>query len=129
MKRTVFFLVVAGLSILMSGALLAAPDKLALENGLEATARILSLYRLTGGLVLSIGILNLLVSRQTDSPSLRAVLVCNVVNHVVNLVNDLVLMGQVNGTIAQNLPFIVVHVFIAVGSLFFIRRMKATPLA
>jgi hypothetical protein len=83
------------------------------------------LFRSLGGLILASGVLNYLVRHQADSPTLKAVLIFNVVFHALSMANDFA--GTAQGTLGMDkiIPGQIAHLFIGIGSAWYAMRMKS----
>lgn len=126
MKRSLFLLITAIFSVLSSCVLLFFPNLVVESNSWTPSLQITFLFRLLGGLVFSLGILNFLVHNHADTDTLKAVLVCNALNHTINLINDIMSFYQGIASFKDSIPFIVGHLFIGIGSLYYLTKIKAT---
>jgi hypothetical protein len=124
MKRSVFFLITAIFSLLTGSILLFIPAFVINGNHWAVSPQIEFVFRLTGGLVVSIGVLNFLVRNHAGSNTLKAVLVLNILNHVINLTNDIVSFYQQIACFKDSIPFVAGHLFIIIGSLYYFIKIK-----
>jgi hypothetical protein len=124
MKRSIFLLITAIFSILTGCIHLFIPSFIVEGNHWTSSPQIEFLLRLLGGLVFSLGVLNFLVRNHSDSDTLKAVLVCNVLNHTINLVNDILSINQGIATFKDSIPFITGHLFFGLGSLYYLMKIK-----
>ena len=124
MSRSLFFLIIAVVGLVFSVALLLVPSTVAQSVGLSGSAETAFLFRALGAVLLSVTLANFLVRNHPDSPTLAAVLWMNIAAHVLSIMVDLV--GQAQGlvTMAHSAPGLVVHLVIALGAYFYIRRMN-----
>jgi hypothetical protein len=124
MKRSVFFIIIAIVGILFGGMLLYAPAMSAENFGWTATPEISLLFRSMGGMILSLGILNFLVRNEPDSYTLKAVLIFNLMSHLIGLIIDM--NGIREGVLLFNnivLGF-AVHILISLGCIFYLTRIN-----
>jgi len=124
MKRSVFFIITAILGLLFGGMMLFFPVFAATNFGITATPQISQMLRSVGGVDLCLGILSLLVYNEPDSKALRAILIVNFLSHLISIIVD----GSASfmGAIAFNkiAPGLVAHLFIVIGALVYILKMK-----
>lgn len=82
------------------------------------------IFRTLGVTILSTGILNFLVRDHPDSPSLKAILIFNVILHGLGMAVDL--LGVIQGIIdfPKIIPGLLAHLFIGIGSILFIAKMN-----
>ena len=124
MKRSTFLLIVAILAFLFGCMMLFAPAK-ALEGfGLVPDPLSSFLMQLVGSFILSMGILNFRVRTHGDSLTLRSVLLFNVLAHAIGMIIDCLGIAQGIMLFAKVIPGLVVHVFVGIGSLIYMMRMK-----
>lgn len=125
MKRSLFFLITAILSALAGSGLLFFPNFIAEANHWIPSPQILLQIRFSGALVLSIAALNFLVRNHGDSATLKAVFICNIVNHAINTVNDLMSYKEGSMSLEGLLPFFIGHLFIGGFSLYYLTKIKS----
>jgi hypothetical protein len=124
MKRSLFFLITAIFSVFSGCVTLFFPNIVTESNHWTPSLQITFLFRLLGGLVISLGILNFLVRNHVDTDTLRAILVCNALNHTINLINDMISFNQGIASFKDSVPFIVGHLFIGLGSLYYLMKIN-----
>ncbi|PHK20078.1 hypothetical protein [Spirosoma sp. 209] len=122
MKRSLFFLITAILSA-FAGFVMSFPPNYKVERHYFIPFIEISFHH-SGGLIFSLAILNFLVRNHGDSATLKAVLICNLVNHAINTVHDLMAYNQ--GIIGlESLPFFISHFFIGGFSLYYLSKIKS----
>ena len=124
MKRSTFLLVTAILAAPIGFMSLFFPDQMAAGFGVTATPMILLLSRELGVFNLCTGGLNFLVRHHGDSKTLKAVLVYNLVYHATMLLVNVYSLTQGAFTAGQAVLPMVFHLFIGIGSYYYISRMK-----
>ena len=126
MKRSIFFIITAVMAIMFGSMMLLAPTFAAENFGLASTAETSLLFRSLGGVVLPLGILNFLVRNEPNSNTLKAILIVNILSHAITMCNDL--YGASNGVLLFSKigGGIVAHLFIGIGSLIFLLKMKSS---
>jgi hypothetical protein len=124
MKRSLFFLITAIFSILTGSVHLFFPNFIVESNHWISSPQIEFLFRLLGGLVFSLAVLNFLVRNHANTDTLKAVLVCNALNHTINLINDIMSFQQGIANFKDSIPFIAGHLFIGIGSLYYLMKIK-----
>jgi hypothetical protein len=104
--------------------MIVAPSVAVDGNGFAASTQLDYVFRLLGGLLVSIGVLNFLVYNHQDSKTLKAVLIVNILNHTVSTGIDIqtIFSGLVD--IARLAPFLIIHLSIGLGSLFYALKIK-----
>lgn len=125
MKRSIFFIITAVVAILFGGMMLLTPAMTSENFGLETTPESTLLFRSLGGMVLSLGLLNFLVRNEPDSKPLQAVLMVNMVSHIISMGNDFYGASQSILEFSKLAGGMVAHVFIVVGSAFYLLKMKS----
>jgi hypothetical protein len=126
MKRSLFFLITAIFSALSGCVILLIPNMVVEANHWVPSPQITFLFRLLGGLVVSLAVLNFLVRNHLDTDTLKAVLVCNALNHTINLINDIMSFYQGIANFKDSISFVVVHLFIGIGSLYYLMKIKTS---
>ena len=92
--------------------------------GIVSTPQISQMLRSVGGVDLCLGILSLLVYSEPDSRALKAILIVNLLSHLISIVVDgsASLMGVV--AFSKIGPGLIAHLFIVIGALIYILKMK-----
>ncbi|WP_461149335.1 hypothetical protein [Spirosoma pulveris] len=122
MKRSLFFLITAIVSA-FAGFVMSFPPNSIVEGHHWIPFLQISFHH-SGGLIFSLAVLNFLVRHHGDSATLKAVLICNLVNHAISAVHDLMAYNQ--GIIGlESLPFFTSHFFIGGFSLYYLSKIKA----
>ena len=124
MKRSVFFIITAILGLLFGGMMLFFPVFAAENFGITPTPQLMQMLRSVGGVDLCLGILSLLVYNEPDSKALRAILIVNLLSHLISMVVDgsASYMGVV--AFSKIAPGLVAHLFIVIGALVYILKMR-----
>jgi hypothetical protein len=125
MKRSIFFIITAILGLLFGGMMLFFPAFAAANFGITSTPDISQMLRSVGGVDLCLGILSLLVYNEPDSKALKAILIVNLLSHLISIVVDgsASFMGVV--TFNKIAPGLVAHLFIVTGALVYILKMNS----
>jgi len=125
MKRSVFFIITAILGLLFGGMMLFFPVFAAGNFGITSTPEISQMLRSVGGVDLCLGILNLLVYNEPDSKALKAILIVNLLSHLISIVVDG--SASLMGVVAFNkiAPGLVAHLFIVIGAFVYILKMRS----
>ena len=123
MSRPIFFLVISLVGLVFAGFMLLTPAGFAQNAGLSGSAETAFLFRALGAMILSVTLLNFMVRNHPASPTLAAVLWMNIAVHVLAGAVDLVGEAQGLVTFAHSAPGLAVHVLIAAGAYFYVRRM------
>lgn len=127
MKRKVFLIISAILALFFGLGMLISPDKM-LENMVNVnTPDLQHALQWSGTMLVSIAIINFLSRNDTGSAALRAVMIGNIVLHVVGFAIDaygysidfLKMSGLVSGA--------VVHILLTIGFIYYLMKLpKAT---
>ena len=127
MKRSLFFLITAILALLFGGLMFLSPPGAASAFGLEQSAATDVVFRILGGTLLALALLNFLVRNHADSETLAAVLWANVATHGLGLIADIT--AVVAGPLKPSAIVlgVIVHLFVGIGSLIYATRMRAMP--
>lgn len=124
MKRSLFFLIVAIISVIFGCQLLFFPSFIIEQNKWTPSLETASLFRLLGSFLFALGVLNFLVRNHQNSDTLKAVLICNILKQFTDIVLDLISWKQGVSSFSDLIPFLVVHLFIGLGSLYYLRKME-----
>lgn len=124
MKRSAFLLIAAILSFVFGAMMFFIPALAAKLLGIAATPETASVLRGMGGLIIGSGTINFLVRNFTDIPTLKAVLLTNIITHLLGLTADI--WGILDGvlTVSNMLPVELTHIFVGAGSLIYLLRLK-----
>jgi hypothetical protein len=124
MNRSTFFIIIAIIGFLFGCFLLLVPTKGAELFGWTSTPEITLLFRTIGGFIISIAVLNWLVRNEIDSYTLKAVLILNLLSHIIAMIID------TNGILDEILQFknlaggYVIHLFVAGGSIVYLNKLN-----
>lgn len=124
MKQSHFLLATAVIAALFGGMTLFFPDKAAGTFGLTTNAESSIVFRWLGAITLCSAFLNFLVRNDNNSNTLKAVLIFTGAFHALSLIVDLMGINQGVLTLNKLIPGIILHLLIAMGSIFFIMRFK-----
>ncbi len=126
MKRSVFFLIAAITAGLFGAMMFFVPDKAAEGFGLHATPETQILFRALGGMILASGCMNFLVRHHEDNITLKAVLLTNVITHLLSMIADM--WGVADGVLefSKAAPGQIAHLFVLICSMIYLVRMKGT---
>jgi len=128
MTRTVFLTLVAAVGLAVAVFALALPAALLAGKGVAPNPAAQVWVREVGVLIAVVAVLALLVRKHPDSPTLRAFLVANALMHVGLLPIEIV--AWKDGVLTRFggiFPNSVLHVILAVGFLFYARRVTGSP--
>jgi hypothetical protein len=123
--RKTFLTIVSFVASAIGALALTAPGTL-IEDVKHAppsdTANVMA--RTVGVLILTMGVLNFLVRSHEDSPTLRAVLIANLVLQVgIMPVDPLAYFNGVYGTFGSFVPNTILHIVLAGGFSYYLARM------
>lgn len=124
MKRSTFLLIVALLGFLFGAMLLFAPAKAAENFGFPGGAQFELLFRTMGAMIFSAGLLNFMMRSNTDASAAAALLWTNIATHLIVMVIDLSAVAQGTLEIAKVAVGQAMHVFVILGSLIYLLRVK-----
>jgi|688.fasta_scaffold728882_1 hypothetical protein len=126
MNRSIFLLLTAVIALFFGGMMLVAPDKASETFGLAFSPEIGIVFRWLGVMIVCSGILNFIVRKDNATSTLKAVLIFTAAFHALSLFIDFVGIGQGILKIGNLIPGIVVHSFVAVGSVFYLLKIKTS---
>lgn len=124
MNRSIFLLISAMIAMLFGGMMLLAPDQASETFGMSFNPEIGIVFRWLGVMIVSSGILNLLVRKDSSSGTLKAVLIFTATFHGLSLLIDFVGIGQGVLKIENLIPGLIVHSLVTLGSVFYILKMN-----
>lgn len=127
MQRSHFLLISAALNGALGIAMLFTPALVVASFGLQANVALEFPFRAMGATFLGAGVLNLLVRRHAGPDTLRAVLVFNIVVHLLCVAVDLSAVGSGLLELRNIAAGSVLHPFIGIGSLVYLVRMERAP--
>ena len=126
MKRKTFLTVTAIVASLIGVFALASPGVLITDvkdAAPSATANVMA--RTVGILLITVGVLDFLVRDHEDSPTLRSVLIANLVLQVgIAPIDPSAYVSGVYGTLGSFVPNTILHVCLAGGFIYFLAKMK-----
>ncbi len=126
MKRSTFLIISAILGLLFGGMMLLIPDKAAEGFGIISTPETLMFFRAMGEAILAMGVLGFLVRNDNDSKTLKSIFIFFVIYHALGLTNDFYSVSLGIITLTKVLPGIVTHLFIGIGSIFYLMKIKSS---
>ena len=126
MNRSIFLLLTAVIALLFGGMMLVAPDKASETFGITFSPEIGIVFRWLGVMIVCSGILNFIVRNDSGTSTLKAVLIFTAAFHALSLLIDFVGIGQGVLKTGNLIPGIVVHSFVAVGSVFYLLKIKTS---
>ncbi len=129
MKRSVFFMITAVISLLLGVMCFVMPEKMAAGFGMTVTTLIIMMIREAGACNLSMGFLNFYVCNDGDSKSMKAVLLFNMAYHALMLTVNIYGITNAVMPTSQIIPVFGAHLLIALGFLYYALRVKITPQA
>ncbi len=129
MKRSTFLTISAIVPLLVGLMCLCAPSVLIESVKLAPPSATANVYARTAGVLLcAVGLLNFLVRKHASSPTLRAVLVANMVLQLGILpVDPHAYLSGVFHTVGSFAPNTVLHVCLALGCAYYLRQMRREP--
>jgi hypothetical protein len=125
MKRSIFLLIVALLGFFFGLFLLLLPAQAGEGFGFTSSPQADVLFRAMGGLIFSTGLLNFMVRSHPDSPTIAAVLWFNVAAHGLGLIIDMISVSDGTMELSKIAVGQIVHVFVILGSVIHLMRMRA----
>ncbi|HEX5172030.1 MAG TPA: hypothetical protein VFW11_22785, partial [Cyclobacteriaceae bacterium] len=126
MKRSIFLIITAVLSLLIGIMCLLSPDKMADGFGVAVTPLIIMLIREAGVSNLCMGFLNFAVRNHSDSMSLKAVLFFNMAYHALILPINIYGWSQGILSVDQVGPAFGIHLLLAIGFLLYALKIKTS---
>ena len=126
MKRSIFLIITSIISALFGGMMFFLPEMVTEGFGSAPTAFSTFLMREMGLIILCSGVLNFLVRNDSDSVALKAILIFNIAYHITMI--PIVFMGVSQGvfTIDKSIGGLAAHLFIGIGSLFYLKKIKTS---
>lgn len=124
MRRTQFFVVLAVVGLIFAAAMILVPQGFARFSRLESSPATEVALRALGVMILALSLLDWLVRRDDDSPTLAAVLWSNLVVHGLTPVVDLLGVAQGVMPLRAALPGVVIHLLLAWGCFVFASRIR-----
>ena len=125
MKRPQFLLLAGALACLFSLMMMLAPDQMLMNVSNIAPGGASNVTRWLGANLFAVGVINILARNDSGSEALRAIIIGNIVLHVVAMAFDLLdfTNGVVKGSgVAMGA---VVHTGLALGFLYYLRSARA----
>lgn len=126
MKRSIFLIITSIISALFGSMMFFLPDMV--TDGFGSTPTLFStfLMREMGLIILGAGVLNFLVRNSSDSVALKAIFIFNIAYHVIMI--PIVFLGVSQGVFAidKSIGGLAAHLFIGIGSLFYVMKIKTS---
>lgn len=126
MRRSIFLVLTAIVAFLFGGMMLIAPEKASDTFGLAFNPETGIVFRWLGVMVVCSGILNFIVRNDSDSSTLRAILIFAGAFHALSLLIDFIGIGQGVLKTGNMIPGIIIHTLVAVGSVFYLLKIKTS---
>jgi hypothetical protein len=125
MKRSIFLLISAILAFAFGSMMFLLPGLAAKSLGLASLPETSSVLRGMGGLIIGSGMINFFLRDSNDSATLGAILLTNVITHLLGLSADI--WGVVDGvlTTSKIAPVETTHLFVAIGSLIYLLSIRS----
>ena len=126
MKRSLFLIITAIISALFGGMMFFLPGMVTEGFGSSPTPFSSFLMREMGLIILCSGVLNFLVRNDSDSMALKAIFIFNIAYHVIMI--PIVFIGVSQGvfTIDKSFGGLAAHLFVGIGSLFYLMKIKTS---
>jgi hypothetical protein len=124
MKRSTYFLLSGILGLLFGAMMLLAPDKASQGFGFMPLPSIFLMFRSMGSLVIGAGALNLMVREHKDAPTLKSVLMFNMITHVLGMAMDLLAVNDHVVGFDKLAPAQAVHLFVGIGAFIYWKKMR-----
>jgi hypothetical protein len=125
-NRTIFLTIAGTIALIIGILALTAPGVLISQVKLaESNAAAQVMARTVGVLLITIGILNILIRKHADSATMKSVLIANLVLQLSIMPIDP--LAYINGTfhtLGSFVPNTIIHILLAAGFIYFIRRIK-----
>jgi hypothetical protein len=83
-------------------------------------------FRWLGIMIVCSGILSFIVRNDSDSSTLKAILIFTAAFHLLTLIIDLIAIGQGVLKTGNLIPGIVVHSFVAIGSVIYLMKINTS---
>ncbi len=124
MKRSNFLLVSAILSFTFGVMMFFVPALGAKLLNIAPTPGTTSVLRGLGGLIIGSGAINFLLRNQNDIATLKALLLANIITHLLGISADL--WGVLDGALETSkiAPVEITHLFVGIGSLIYLLKLK-----
>jgi hypothetical protein len=124
MKRSTFLLLSGLIALIIGTFALLAPAVLLASKGVVGAGANVWMQEV-GALLLALGILSLMVRHHADSPTLKAILVCNVVIQVgLFVIEALAYHDGIITLLSGIIPNLTLHVCLATGLIYYIVTMR-----
>ena len=124
MKRSTFLLISSILAFVFGIMMFFLPGLAAKFLGILSTPGAMSLLRGMGGLIIGSGAINFLLRNYQDTNALKALLIANIVTHLLGLSADI--LGVLDGvlTTLKIVPVEMTHLFVGAGSFICLLKLK-----
>lgn len=124
MSRSFFLLLTAIVALLFGGMMLVAPEKASQNFGMAFNPEIGIVFRWLGVMIVSSGILNYMVRKDSSSSTIKSVLIFTAIFHGLSLLIDFIAIGQGILKIENLIPGVIVHSLIVIGSVFYLLKIQ-----
>ena len=124
MARSRFLLISGILSFIFGAMMFFVPSFGAQSIGISLAPESLSLIRGMGGLIIGSGAINFLMRNNSNSESIKALLLTNIITHIFGMGADI--FGLMDGVLVLSkiAPVQITHLFIGVGSLIYLTTLS-----
>jgi len=126
MTRSTFLLITALASFAFGAMMFFIPNIAAGLLGIDASSQTLSVLRGMGGLIIGSGTINYFLRNQGNSEILNGLLLANIITHLLGLSADIWGVADSALTFGKMGPVEMTHLFVGLGSLFYLRKLKKT---
>ncbi|MGI8952936.1 MAG: hypothetical protein ACR2FN_15295 [Chitinophagaceae bacterium] len=125
MKRSTFLLISAILSFAFGAMMFFIPAFAATLLGMSFTPETAALLHGMGGLIIGSGAINFFLRNQNNTDAIKGLLLTNIITHLLGISADVwsVIDGAV--TASKIAPVEITHLFIGIGSLHYLLKLKA----
>ena len=126
MKRKTFLTLTAAITLLIGCFALSAPGALLVNVKHAAPSQVANVMARTVGILLvSVGVLNLLVRAHEDSPTLRAVLIANLLLQLGILpIDPIAYLTGAYRSLGSFVPNTALHIALSAGFIFYLLKMN-----
>lgn len=124
MKRSLFLLISALFSGLVAVISLFIPEQVSAGLGMTPAPEDVFMMREIGAFSLATFLLNFLARHEADSRALKVILIFNIAYHLVMSVLNILGWTQGIFSLTQTLPVMIIHLFIGLGSFFYLRKIN-----
>jgi hypothetical protein len=127
MKRSHFLLLAGALACLFSIMMMLAPDQMLANVSTITNEGARNVTRWLGANLFAIGVINILARNDAGSEALRAIMIGNIVLHLVAMTFDTI--DYTNGIVKGSgvVMGAIVHIGLSLGFLYYLRAKRPSP--